>query len=105
MTARTYDQLAGGFGGSEESSLVLLSSWWRRITTTGWAGYHSWWDVPIAEVSESQAVQEARAAYVEAVKKERYFWPAPQTQPEELPANAEVLQQPVVALPGKVAKD
>jgi 3D-(3,5/4)-trihydroxycyclohexane-1,2-dione acylhydrolase (decyclizing) len=41
------------------------------------AGYDSWWDVPIAEVSESQAVQEARAHYVEAAKKERYFWPAP----------------------------
>ena len=40
-------------------------------------GYDSWWDVPIAEVSDSQAVQEARTAYVEAVKKERYFWPAP----------------------------
>jgi len=32
--------------------------------------------VPIAEVSENPAVQEARAAYVEAVKKERYYWPA-----------------------------
>jgi hypothetical protein len=51
-------------------------------------GYNSWWDVPIAEVSESKAVQEARAAYVEAVKKERYFWPAPQDQPEEQPAVA-----------------
>jgi hypothetical protein len=60
--------------------------------------------VPIAEVSESQAVQEARAAYVEAVKKERYFWPA-QAQPEGKPAVSEVLQQPVVALPGKLAKD
>ena len=39
-------------------------------------GYDSWWDVPVAEVSESPAVQEARAAYVEAVKRERYFWPA-----------------------------
>ncbi len=36
-------------------------------------GYESWWDVPIAEVSEVEAVRAARAAYQEARKKERYF--------------------------------
>jgi len=36
-------------------------------------GYESWWDVPIAEVSSSEAVQRARAAYEEGRKKERYF--------------------------------
>jgi 3D-(3,5/4)-trihydroxycyclohexane-1,2-dione acylhydrolase (decyclizing) len=36
-------------------------------------GYESWWDVAIAEVSEDPAVQAARAAYVEAKQKERYF--------------------------------
>jgi 3D-(3,5/4)-trihydroxycyclohexane-1,2-dione acylhydrolase (decyclizing) len=36
-------------------------------------GYESWWDVPIAEVSESKSVQEARAKYVQARKKERAF--------------------------------
>ena len=35
-------------------------------------GYHSWWDVAVAEVSESSAVEDARRAYVEARKKERY---------------------------------
>lgn len=35
-------------------------------------GYESWWDVPIAEVSESESVRAARAAYEEAVKKERH---------------------------------
>jgi 3D-(3,5/4)-trihydroxycyclohexane-1,2-dione acylhydrolase (decyclizing) len=34
-------------------------------------GYESWWDVPIAEVSESESVRAARADYEEAVKKER----------------------------------
>src|SRR5262249_25643475 len=37
-------------------------------------GYESWWDVPIAEVSEKQRVQEARGKYEEARKKERYFF-------------------------------
>jgi 3D-(3,5/4)-trihydroxycyclohexane-1,2-dione acylhydrolase (decyclizing) len=87
VNARTYDQLAGALAEARKqprtSVVVVETDYHDRV-----GGYHSWWDVPIAEVSESQAVQEARAAYVEAVKKERYFWPAPQTQPEEQPAVA-----------------
>lgn len=36
-------------------------------------GYESWWDVPVAEVSQSKGVQKARAAYEDAVVKERHF--------------------------------
>jgi 3D-(3,5/4)-trihydroxycyclohexane-1,2-dione acylhydrolase (decyclizing) len=36
-------------------------------------GYESWWDVSVAEVSEMDTVQEARARYEEARKSERYF--------------------------------
>jgi 3D-(3,5/4)-trihydroxycyclohexane-1,2-dione acylhydrolase (decyclizing) len=36
-------------------------------------GYESWWDVPIAEVSESESVQAAYEKYAEARKKERHF--------------------------------
>ncbi len=39
----------------------------------GVPGYESWWDVPIAAVSEMASVQEARAAYEQARKKERYY--------------------------------
>jgi 3D-(3,5/4)-trihydroxycyclohexane-1,2-dione acylhydrolase (decyclizing) len=39
----------------------------------GVPGYDSWWDVAIAEVSESEAVKTARAEYEQAVQKERYF--------------------------------
>jgi 3D-(3,5/4)-trihydroxycyclohexane-1,2-dione acylhydrolase (decyclizing) len=87
VTARTHDQLAGALAEAKRqprtSVVVVETDYNDRV-----GGYNSWWDVPIAEVSESQAVQEARAAYVEAVKKERYFWPAPQTKPEEQPAVA-----------------
>ena len=39
------------------------------------AGYgHAWWDVPIAEVSESEAVQKVRENYVEQKKNQRYFF-------------------------------
>ena len=36
-------------------------------------GYESWWDVPIAEVSEVDAVQQARKEWEAASKKERYY--------------------------------
>ena len=36
-------------------------------------GYESWWDVAIAEVSESESVQKVRAEYERAVKRERHF--------------------------------
>jgi 3D-(3,5/4)-trihydroxycyclohexane-1,2-dione acylhydrolase (decyclizing) len=36
-------------------------------------GYESWWDVPIAEVSEMESVQAARRQYESARKRERYF--------------------------------
>jgi 3D-(3,5/4)-trihydroxycyclohexane-1,2-dione acylhydrolase (decyclizing) len=36
-------------------------------------GSESWWDVPVAEVSEMPTVRSARAAYADAVKRERHF--------------------------------
>ncbi|HYE66771.1 MAG TPA: thiamine pyrophosphate-dependent enzyme, partial [Pyrinomonadaceae bacterium] len=36
-------------------------------------GYESWWDVPVAEVSEVESVKRARESYAEALKRERYF--------------------------------
>jgi 3D-(3,5/4)-trihydroxycyclohexane-1,2-dione acylhydrolase (decyclizing) len=36
-------------------------------------GYDSWWDVAVAETSTMDSVQQARANYEEALKKERYF--------------------------------
>ncbi len=69
-----YEQLAAALAEAKQqtrtSVVVVETDYHDRVP-----GYDSWWDVPIAEVSESAAVQEARAIYVEAVKKERYFWP------------------------------
>ena len=36
-------------------------------------GYESWWDVPVAEVSEAKSVRSARELYEKASKKERFF--------------------------------
>jgi len=39
------------------------------------AGYgHAWWDVPVAEVSNSASVKKARETYEEQKKKQRYFF-------------------------------
>lgn len=35
----------------------------------------SWWDVPVAETSKLRSVQTARAAYEQAKRRERYFFP------------------------------
>lgn len=37
-------------------------------------GYESWWDVPVAEVSEMEIVRSARAAYEKGVRRERHFF-------------------------------
>ena len=36
-------------------------------------GHGCWWDVPVAEVSDQEAVQAARAEYVRGVAKQRWF--------------------------------
>ena len=37
-------------------------------------GYESWWDVPVAEVSEMEIVRSARGAYEKSVKRERHYF-------------------------------
>ena len=53
---------------SRTSVIVIETAYDNRVP-----GYESWWDVPIAEVSEKEAVKAARRKYEEARKKERYF--------------------------------
>jgi 3D-(3,5/4)-trihydroxycyclohexane-1,2-dione acylhydrolase (decyclizing) len=51
------------------SVIVMETSYDQRVP-----GYESWWDVPIAEVSERDAVKAARKDYEEKRKKERFFF-------------------------------
>jgi 3D-(3,5/4)-trihydroxycyclohexane-1,2-dione acylhydrolase (decyclizing) len=37
------------------------------------AGCESWWDVPVAEISEMETVQRARSPYEKNMKRERLF--------------------------------
>jgi 3D-(3,5/4)-trihydroxycyclohexane-1,2-dione acylhydrolase (decyclizing) len=50
------------------SVIVVETAYDQRVP-----GYESWWDVPIAEVSEGESVRTAREKYVQMRKKERTF--------------------------------
>ncbi len=71
--ARTADELktavVTGRKQPRTSVVVVETSYDERVP-----GYESWWDVPVAEVSERDAVKAARRAYEEARKKERFFF-------------------------------
>jgi 3D-(3,5/4)-trihydroxycyclohexane-1,2-dione acylhydrolase (decyclizing) len=71
--AHTADELKAALTAAREqprtSVVVVETSYDERIP-----GYESWWDVPIAEVSERDAVKAARRNYEEARKKERFFF-------------------------------
>jgi 3D-(3,5/4)-trihydroxycyclohexane-1,2-dione acylhydrolase (decyclizing) len=54
---------------ADRTTVVLIET----DTSIGVPGYESWWDVAVAEVSEVEGVQQARARYEEARKRERYY--------------------------------
>jgi 3D-(3,5/4)-trihydroxycyclohexane-1,2-dione acylhydrolase (decyclizing) len=71
--ARTGEELKSalleGKKQDRTSVVVIETSYDHRVP-----GYESWWDVPIAEVSERDAVKEARREYEKARAKERFFF-------------------------------
>jgi 3D-(3,5/4)-trihydroxycyclohexane-1,2-dione acylhydrolase (decyclizing) len=73
MRVRTYDDLIAALRAARRETrtnvIVVETAYDDRVP-----GYESWWDVPIAEVSERQSVQAARKNYEQARKKERYFF-------------------------------
>jgi 3D-(3,5/4)-trihydroxycyclohexane-1,2-dione acylhydrolase (decyclizing) len=61
----SVDELRRGLEAAKtESATVVLAVEVDRYE--GVPGYESWWDVPVAEVSEAASVQEARKAYEQA---------------------------------------
>jgi len=73
MRVRTGDELKSALGAARKqartSMIVVETTYDQRVS-----GYESWWDVPIAEISDSATVRTARVEYEEARKKERYFF-------------------------------
>ncbi len=70
IRCRTVDELRAGLDqAKEEDSTVVLAVEVDRYE--GVPSYDSWWDVPVAEVSDVEAVRAAREAYEEARTRER----------------------------------
>ena len=55
---------------AEKSTSVIVVEVDKELRVPG---YESWWDVAIAEISESEAVRQARADYEESRKNQRLF--------------------------------
>jgi 3D-(3,5/4)-trihydroxycyclohexane-1,2-dione acylhydrolase (decyclizing) len=72
VRAKTGDELRAALVDarkrSETTVVVVETAIDQRVP-----GYESWWDVAIAEVSESAAVRDARQKYEKAKEKEKLF--------------------------------
>jgi 3D-(3,5/4)-trihydroxycyclohexane-1,2-dione acylhydrolase (decyclizing) len=73
VRATTHSDLEGAIEKCRQqdrvSVIVVETDYHDRVP-----GYGSWWDVPIAEVSESKKVQQAFRRYEGAQRRERRFW-------------------------------
>ncbi len=71
--ARTGEDLKAALAAARKQSrtsvIVIETAYEQTIPS-----YESWWDVPIAEVSDRESVKATRQKYEEARKKERYFF-------------------------------
>ena len=72
IRARTVDELRSALerAKNEEVTTVIVVEVDRYESVPG---YESWWDVPVAEVSELAAVKDVRAEYEKARRDERRF--------------------------------
>jgi len=72
IRAKTHEELRNALASARKqdrtSVIVVETSYDDRVP-----GYESWWDVAIAEVSESESVRAARKKYEQARMKERHF--------------------------------
>jgi 3D-(3,5/4)-trihydroxycyclohexane-1,2-dione acylhydrolase (decyclizing) len=67
--AELKEALVCGSKQTRTAVVVIETSYDQRVP-----GYESWWDVPIAEVSERDSVKASRRDYEEARTKERFFF-------------------------------
>ena len=70
--ARTYAEFVKAYKAAQESEItaVVYVPCDRYVSVPG---YDSWWDVPVAEVSEMEAVRRARSEWEQMRAKERLF--------------------------------
>jgi 3D-(3,5/4)-trihydroxycyclohexane-1,2-dione acylhydrolase (decyclizing) len=72
IECKTYDDFATAIKTAEtiDKTTVIYIQNDRYVNVPG---YDSWWDVPVAEVSEMESVREARKGWEEMRAKERYY--------------------------------
>lgn len=68
----TYDHFCAALNSAKTTDRTTVI-YIQNDRYVGVPGYESWWDVPVAEVSEPESVREARANWEIMRKKERYF--------------------------------
>jgi 3D-(3,5/4)-trihydroxycyclohexane-1,2-dione acylhydrolase (decyclizing) len=66
-TREEFEQALTDMRGHSKTSVVVIETDKEMRVP----GYESWWDVPVSEVSEIESIRQARAAYEEAVVRER----------------------------------
>ncbi len=72
IDCQTYDELAAALKTARQLDRTVVIHC-HNDRYVGVPGYHSWWDVPVAEVSEVDTVKAAREEWEEMRAKERYF--------------------------------
>ena len=73
IECKTYDDFVKAFKESKKTDKTTVI-YIRNDRYVGVPGYESWWDVPVAEVSEMKSVKKARKEWEQNSKQERFFF-------------------------------
>jgi 3D-(3,5/4)-trihydroxycyclohexane-1,2-dione acylhydrolase (decyclizing) len=74
LECKTYDDFTAALKKAksfDRTTLIYI----RNDRYAGVGGYESWWDVPVAEVSQKDSVRQARTEWETQRTKERFFFP------------------------------
>ena len=73
IKCKTYDDFVKAFKDSKKTDRTTVI-YIRNDRYVGVPGYESWWDVPVAEVSEMKSVKKARKEWEQNSKLERFYF-------------------------------
>jgi 3D-(3,5/4)-trihydroxycyclohexane-1,2-dione acylhydrolase (decyclizing) len=80
LECRTYDDFTAALAGAKKTDRTTVI-YVQNDRYVGVPGYESWWDVPVAEVSQMDGVQAARRDWEEKRKLECYYFPEKAADP------------------------
>jgi len=73
IECKTYDDFVAAFKESKKTDRTTVI-YVRNDRYIGVPSYESWWDVPVAEVSEMDGVRQARKQWEQNRKLERFYF-------------------------------